>query len=97
MFLVRKVRSVVDGDLVAGCDGLRQHQDRLAHGCSTVVAVGIPCENRICLFARLVVRVDCELSRDPLTVHQYGVVVALAKHLAITHSRGCARGRVRHL
>eukprot|EP01047_Picozoa_sp_COSAG01_P097677 COSAG01_NODE_27963_length_672_cov_2.359511_1_plen_81_part_10 len=75
MFLVRKVRSVVDGDLVAGCGGLRQHQDRLAHGCSTVVVVGIPCENRICLFARLVVRVDRELSRNPLTVHQYGVAV----------------------
>ena len=78
MFLVREIRSVVDGDLVAGCDRFRQHQDRLAHRCRTVVAVRIPCEDGICLFARLVVRVDSELSRDPFTVHQYGVVVALA-------------------
>jgi hypothetical protein len=57
MFLVHKVGSVVDSDLVAGCDRLRQHQDRLAHRCTTVVPVGIPCESRICLSAGLVVRV----------------------------------------
>ena len=56
VLLVRKIRSVVDGNLVAGCDGLRQHQDRLTHRCRTVVAVRVPCENRVCLFARLVVR-----------------------------------------
>ena len=78
MFLVCKIWSVVDGNLVAGCDGLRQHQDRLTHRCRTVVAVRVPCEDRVCLFARLVVRVNCELSRNSFTVHQYGVVVALS-------------------
>ena len=73
VLLVRKIRSVVDGNLVARCDGLRQHQDRLTHRCRTVVAVRIPSEDRVCLFARLVIRVNCELCRNSFTVHLTGV------------------------